>query len=62
MTLFYSKAIDIESSQGSLIMGTSQSKRNGKISKIRSATVGTAGDLGEGSNSFGKLSSIKGMY
>ena len=61
MTLFHSKAIDKESSPGSLIMGTSQSKRNTKISKIRSATVGATGDFGEGSNSLGKLSSLKGI-
>ena len=46
-------------------MGTSQSKRSNKISKLRTSSVGTVGDSEENkgngnSSSSGKLFSIKG--
>ena len=47
-------------------MGTSQSKRN-KISKFRTSSVGTVGELDEQDedrilNNTGKLSSMKGIW
>lgn len=49
-------------------MGTSQSKRSNKISKLRTSSVGAVGDFAEENegnskpNSIGKLSSKKGKY
>ena len=45
-------------------MGTSQSKRSNKISKLRTSSVGAVGDFTEDNegNNIGKLSSKKGIH